>query len=153
MFGLIRKSSVQAHIDNAVIRVSETLGKMFDAEKKKIYTQHEDKITFLLAEKDAEINEYCRQNSMLRDIIAQMERDKEDVKQGAIENARIANNIDKVAKNILDTTEKIRMELVQSISGEFKKYFETLALHWQTTSEIINDSRTHVPKWEKLHVN
>mgnify|MGYP001809749163 CR=1 FL=1 len=141
MFGVIRKSSVKSHIDSAVKNVSVKLGEMHDAEKRKIHSQYEDKIKFLLAEKESEIDEYCRQNAALRSLIERMERDAENVKQGAIENTRLANCIDKVAKNILDTTDKVRVDMVQSISEEFKKYIETLAIYWQATAEIVNDTR------------
>lgn len=146
MFGYIRKSAIKDHIDRAVMRVSDTLDGIHDAEKKKLHAQYEDKINFIIAEKESEIDEYCRQNCILRDTIARMERDKEDVKQGAIENTRLANSIDKVAKNILDTTDKVRVDMVQSLSGEFKKYLETLGVYWQTTAEIINDTRAQQRK-------
>jgi molecular chaperone GrpE (heat shock protein) len=146
MFGFIRKSDIKDHIDRAVTGVSNTLEKIHEAEKKKLHAQYEDKIDFLIAEKESEIDEYCRQNSILRDMIARMERDKEDVKQGAIENTRLANSIDKVAKNILDTTDKVRVDMVQSLSNEFKKYIETLGVYWQTTAEIVNDSRAQQRK-------
>lgn len=146
MFGLIKKSAIQQHIDRAVKNVSDTLGGMFDAEKKKICAQHADALHFMQAEKNAEIDEYCRQNAALRDIIARMERDKEDVKQGAAINFRLACNIDKEAKNVLDTTENMREELVKTISDAFKKYYETLAVHWQATAEIVNDTRAQQRK-------
>jgi len=146
MFGFIRKSNIKDHIDRAVARVSDTLEKIHDAEMHKLHSQYEDKINFIIAEKESEIDEYCRQNSILRDMITRMERDKEDVKQGAIENTRLANSIDKVAKNILDTTDKVRFDMVQSLSEEFKKYIETLGVYWQATAEIINDSRAQQRK-------
>jgi uncharacterized protein YigA (DUF484 family) len=146
MFGFIRKSDIKDHIDRAVARVSDTLEKIHDEEKKKLHAQYDDKISFIVAEKESEIDEYCRQNGVLRDTIARMERDKEDVKQGAIENNRLANSIDKVAKNILDTTDKVRFDMVQSLSEEFKKYIETLGVYWQTTAEIVNDSRAQQRK-------
>ena len=146
MFGFIRKSSVQSHIDSAVKNVSARLGKMHDEDTRKIHSQYEDKIKFLLAEKESEIDEYCRQNTTLRSLIERMERDAESVKQGAIENTRLANCIDKVAKNILDTTDKVRVDMVQSVSGEIKKYLETLAVYWQTTAEIVNDTRAQQRK-------
>ena len=98
MFGFIRKAAIKDHIDRAVMRVSDTLAEIHEAEKNKLRTQYEDKIDFIIAEKESEIDEYCRQNCILRDTIARMERDREDVKQGAIENTRLANSIDKVAK-------------------------------------------------------
>lgn len=146
MFGLIQKASIQQHIDRAVNNVSATLHKTFEAEKKKICERYNNKIDFLLAEKDAEIAEYCRQNCALRNIIERMERDKEDVKQCAVENSRLANSIDRIAKNILDTTDTMRVELLQSISCEIKKYYETLGVHWQTTAEIVNDTRAQQKK-------
>jgi molecular chaperone GrpE (heat shock protein) len=146
MFGFIRKSSIKDHIDRAVARVSDTLSSIHETEKKKLHAQYDDKINFLLAEKESEIDEYCRQNCILRDTIARMERDKEDVKQGAIENTRLANSIDKVAKDLLDMTDKARVDLVQSMSSELKKYLETLGVYWQTTAEIINDTRAQQRK-------
>lgn len=146
MFGFIRKSSVQSHIDSAVKNVSARLGKMHDEDVRKIRSQYEDKIKFLLAEKESEIDEYCRQNAALRSLIERMERDAESVKQGAIENTRLANCIDKVAKNILDTTDKVRVDMIQSVSGEIKKYLETLAVYWQATAEIVNDTRAQQRK-------
>ena len=146
MFGLIRKSAIKSHIDSAVKSVSAKLGDMHEAEKKKIHSQYEDKIKFLLAEKESEIDEYCRQNAALRATIERMERDKEEVKQDAITNRRLANNIDNVAKNILDTTDKMRVGLIHSISGEIKKFYELLGVHWQTTAEIVNDTQAQQKK-------
>ena len=145
-FGFIRKKSIQKHIDAAVENVSETLGKFHDAEKDKLKAQHEDAIEFLKAQKESEIKEYCRQNGALRDIIARMERDKEDVKQGAIENSRVADNIDRTAKSVLDTVEKLRNDLIQALSGEFEKHWETLGRHWQAAAEIVNDARAQQRK-------
>ena len=149
MLGFIRKTAIKDHIDRAVMRVSDTLGAIHEADKKKLHLQYEDKINFIIAEKESEIDEYCRQNSILRDMIARMEREKEDVKQCAIENTRLANSIDKVAKNILDTTDKVRVDMVQSLSSEFRKYLETLGIYWQATAEIINDTRAQQRKVEK----
>jgi uncharacterized protein YigA (DUF484 family) len=146
MFGFIRKTAIKDHIDRAIMKVSDTLGGMHSAEIKKLHSQYADKINFLIAEKESEIDEYCRQNCTLRDTIARMERDREDVKQGAIENSRLANSIDKVAKNILDTTDKVRVDMVQALSGEFKKYVETLGVYWQATAEIVNDTRAQQRK-------
>jgi hypothetical protein len=146
MFGFIRKSAIKAHIDRAVTRVADTLEKIHDDDKRKLHAQYDDKINFLIAEKESEIDEYCRQNGALRDTIARMEREKEDVKQGSIENSRLANSIDKIAKNILDTTDKVRFDMVQSLSGEFKKYLETLGVYWQATAEIVNDTRAQQRK-------
>jgi molecular chaperone GrpE (heat shock protein) len=146
MFGFIRKSAIKDHIDRAVISVSRALEKVHDEDKRKLHAQYADKISFIIAEKESEIDEYCRQNGILRDVIARMERDKEDVKQGAIENTRLANSIDRVAKSILDTTDKVRVDMVRSLSDEFTKYLETLGVYWQTTAEIINDTRAQQRK-------
>jgi molecular chaperone GrpE (heat shock protein) len=149
MFGFVRKTAIKDHIDRAVARVSDTLAAIHEADKNKLHSQYEDKINFIIAEKESEIDEYCRQNSILRDMITRMEREKEDVKQCAIENTRLANSIDKVAKNILDTTDRVRVDMVQSLSSEFRKYLETLGVYWQATAEIINDTRAQQRKVEK----
>jgi uncharacterized protein YigA (DUF484 family) len=141
VFGLIRKSAVQKHLDRAIDNVSARLEKIHRAEIEKLNARHADALRFLAAEKEAEIDEYCRQNTALRDIIARMEYEKEEIKQGAITNSRLANSIDSIAKNILDTTDKMRDDLVRSVSGEIKKFYETLGSHWQKTSEIVNATR------------
>lgn len=146
MFGLIKKSAIQKHIDRAVENVSDTLGKIHSAEIDKLNRQHADELNFTVAEKESEIEEYCRQNTALRDIITRMEREKEDVKQNAITNSRLANSIDSIAKNILDTTDKMRDDLVHSVSGEIKKFYETLGSHWQKTAEIVNATRAQQRK-------
>lgn len=146
MFGLIRKSAIQKHIDRAVKNVSDTLGKIHSTEIEKLKAKHADDLDFSMAEKESEIDEYCRQNTALRDIIARMEREKEDVKQNAITNSRLANSIDSIAKNILDTTDKMRDDLVRSVSGEIKKFYETLGGHWQKTAEIVNATRAQQRK-------
>lgn len=141
MFGLIRKSAVQKHIDRAVRNVANALEKMHRAEIEKLQAHHADAVDFLAAEKNSEIDEYCRQNAALRDIIRRMECEKEEMRQNAITNSRLANSIDSIAKNILDTTDKMRVDLVQSVSGEIKKFYETLGGHWQKTAEIVNATR------------
>lgn len=146
MFGYIKKSAVKNHIDAAVVRVSRRLNEIHATETERLREQYDDRIGFIIAEKDSEIDEYCRQNAALRGIIAQMERDKEEVKQCAVENSRLANSIDKVAKNILDTTDKVRVDMIQSLSSEIKKYLETLAVYWQSTAEIVNDTRAQQKK-------
>jgi uncharacterized protein YigA (DUF484 family) len=146
MFGLIRKSAIQKHIDRAVKNVSDTLGKTHQAEIEKLKTKHADELNFSMAEKESEIDEYCRQNTALRNMITQMEREKEEVKQGAITNSRLANSIDSIAKNILDTTDKMRDDLVRSVSGEIKKFYETLGSNWQKTAEIVNATRAQQRK-------
>lgn len=146
MFGLIKKSAIQKHIDRAVKNVSAALEKTHQAEIEKLKARHADALDFSMAEKDSEIAEYCRRNTALRDIIAQMECEKEEVKQGAITNSRLANSIDSIAKNILDTTDKMRDDLVRSVSGEIKKFYETLGGHWQKTAEIVNATRAQQKK-------
>lgn len=146
MFGLIRKSAVKEHLDRAVMGVSKTLEKIHAAEKDKLNAQHEDAINFLIDEYESQIEEYCRLNTVLRDTVTRMERDKEEIRQDAITNSRLANSIDSVAKNILDTTDKMRDDLIHSVSGEIKKFYETLGVHWQKTSEIVNDTRAQQRK-------
>ena len=146
MFGLIKKSSIQKHIDAAVASVSKTLVKIHDEEKDKIAAKHADAMAFLSAEKNSEIEEYCRQNTALRDVISRLERDKEEIKQDAITNSRLANSIDAVAKNILDTADKMRVDLSRAVSLEFEKFHESLGVHWQKTSEIVNDTRAQQRK-------
>lgn len=146
MFGLIKKSAIQKHIDRAVKSVADTLEKTHKAEIEKLKAKHADELDFSMAEKNSEIDEYCRQNDALRDTITRMEREKEEVKQGAITNSRLANSIDSIAKNILDTTDKMRDDLVSSVSGEIKKFYETLGGHWQKTAEIVNATRAQQKK-------
>ena len=78
-----------------------------------------------------------------------MEREKEEVKQNAITNSRLANSIDSIAKNILDTTDKMRDDLVRSVSDEIKKFYETLGSNWQKTAEIVNATRAQQRKMIK----
>lgn len=146
MFGFIRKAAIQSHIDNAVMSTSKTLKKTHDEEIDKLKAKHADAIAFLSAEKNSEIEEYCRQNTALRDIISRLERDKEEIKQDAITNSRLANSIDAVAKNILDTADKMRVDLSRAVSLEFEKFHESLGVHWQKTSEIVNDTRAQQRK-------